>query len=151
MPHDFKTHPELHPSQLDLYYWESPHKQIFEDFRAKCVKVHDGDTITVRWNERDFDFPIRFVDINAPELSEEGGDEAKEFLRTRIEGEEIDIEIDRNHRVDKYGRLLGRIRHRGLDMGEMLIATGHAKPFEQKDEGKIPPLNKIFSVAAWQI
>lgn len=149
MSFDFQKFPELRNEQIPFYYWESPHKQIFEDFTATCITVHDGDTITVQWSERDFPFPIRFAIINAPELNEEGGQEAKEFLRTRIEGEEVTIAVDPSNRVDKYGRLLGRVSHRGLDMGEMMMATGHAKPLAQKNEGRFPPLEKVFS-NPWQ-
>lgn len=150
MAFDFVANPELRDSQLDLYYWESPHKQIFENFTAHCVKVHDGDTITLRWQERDFDFPLRFAEINTKELNE-GGDEAREFLRTRIENEEVDIEINKKNRVDKYGRLLGKVRHRGLDMGETMISMGLATPISQKGEGQFPALAKLFQVKEWQI
>lgn len=151
MTFDFIAHPELRDEQLIFYYWESPHKQIFEDFFATCVKVHDGDTITVQWDERDFNFPIRFAEINAPELNEAGGTEAKEWLRKRIEGEEVYIEINKKNRIDKYGRLLGRVHHNGLDLSEALMAVGHAKLISQKNEGKFPPLTKIFGVKEWQI
>ncbi len=72
MAHDFVRFPELRNSQLDFYYWESPHKQIFEDFIATVVKVTDGDTIRVETDFRDFDFPVRFLDIAAPELRKKG-------------------------------------------------------------------------------
>ena len=37
MVHDFKAFPELTNSQMDLYYWDSPHKQITDDFDAVVV------------------------------------------------------------------------------------------------------------------
>ena len=39
MAHDFKLFPELTNAQMDLYYFESPHRQITEDFIGKVVKV----------------------------------------------------------------------------------------------------------------
>ncbi len=150
MAHDFVNFPELRDDQLDFYYWESPHRQIFEDFSATCVKVHDGDTITLRWQERDFDFPLRFAEINANELSE-GGEEARDFLKSLIENEEVDITIDRNNRVDKWGRLLGKVSHSGIDLGELLINEGHAQSFDQRNEGKIPNINKTLDLQQWQI
>ena len=48
MVHDFNRFPELTTSQMAESYFESPHKQVSGDFRATVVKVHDGDTITVR-------------------------------------------------------------------------------------------------------
>lgn len=141
MAHDFKNFPELTNSQMELYYFESPHKQIVGDIRVNVVKVHDGDTITVRWDERDFDFPVRFIDTNAPELSEEGGHEVQQWLEGILLGEEIDIEINSANRVDKWGRLLGRIIHRGIDINEESVRSGRATLFEDRDEGKIPNIN----------
>jgi len=80
MAHDFKRFPELTNRQMNLYYFESPHKQITQDFVAKVVKVTDGDTIRVKWEDRDFDFPIRFIDIAAPELDEIGGAKKPELV-----------------------------------------------------------------------
>lgn len=141
MAHDFKNFPELTNSQMELYYFESPHKQIVGDIRVNVVKVHDGDTITVRWDERDFDFPVRFIDTNAPELSEEGGHEVQQWLEGILLGEEIDVEINSANRVDKWGRLLGRIIHRGIDINEESVRSGRATLFEDRDEGKIPNIN----------
>jgi len=149
MAHDFKRFPELTNSQLDIYYFESPHKQIFEDFRCEVIKVHDGDTITVRWFERDFDFPIRLLGIDAPELSEEKGAESKYWLESLILNKKVDIEIDPKNRVEKYGRLLGNIIFNGINLGEEEVNLGKAKPFAQRTEGKIPELNKELRISQW--
>ena len=79
-PHDFKRFPELTNAQMGLYYFESPHKQIFSNFVANVVGVHDGDTIRVLWRERDFTFPVRFMNIAAPELGERGGEDSQRRL-----------------------------------------------------------------------
>ena len=148
MSWDFETRPELPNSMLDFYYFQSPHKQIFEDFRAKVVKVVDGDTIRVEVNFRDFDFPVRFLDINAPEMSE-GGGEAKEWLRNLIENAEIDILMNKKNRVGKYGRLLGKILFRGINIGNQMKRDGRATAFNQRNEGKIPNINKELSIKKW--
>jgi len=121
MEHNFKQFPELTNSQMQLYYFESPHKQILEGFNAKVVGVHDGDTIRVKWTERDFDFPIRFSNILAAEMNEEGGKESQSWLESQILGEEVEIVINKKNRVGKWGRLLGQVRHKGFDMGELSI------------------------------
>ena len=100
--HDFERFPELSKSQLETLGFLSPHKQITEDFFGEVVKVSDGDTIRMVVEFRDFDFPVRLLDIDAPELNE-GGDVAKMWLKGRIEGEEVMVVIDRNNRVGKYG------------------------------------------------
>ena len=145
MAHDFKQFPELTNSQMDFYYFESPHKQIFENFFAKVIRVTDGDTIQVTMEERDFDFPIRFLDINAPEMNEERGKEVKDWLRIRIENQEVEILINPKNRVDKWGRLLGRIFHRGMDTAKEMRDLGLVTSFEARNEGKIPNVNKELS------
>ena len=148
MAHDFKNFPELTNSQMQVYYFESPHKQIIEDFRAKVIKVTDGDTVRVRTTFRDFDFPIRFLDTNAPEMSE-GGQESKNWLKQKIENEEVDILINANNRVGKYGRLLGIIIAGGMNINEESIRMGMATPFDQRNEGAIPNLNKELVIEKW--
>lgn len=143
MPHDFNRFPELTNSQMNVYYFESPHKQILEDFRATVVKVHDGDTITLRTDFRDFDFPLRFLNTNAPEMSE-GGQEAKSWLEDKILNEEVEILIDKNQRVGKWGRLLGQVFHRGMNVNEESIRAGKATSFDDREEGMLPDLNKML-------
>ncbi len=121
MTHDFKRFPELTNNQMGLYYFQSPHQQIAEDFDAKVVKVSDGDTIRVITSFRDFDFPIRFSNIYAAELDEEGGRESQSWLESQILGEEIEIRVNAKKRVEKWGRLLGQVIHKGFDMGELSI------------------------------
>lgn len=137
MAHDFRKFPELTNAQLDFYYFESPHKQIFESFRAKVIKVTDGDTIRLDWPERDFDFPLRFMDIQAPEMKDLGGLESQVWLADNILEQEVDIIINPDLRVDKWGRLLGKVNFKGMDMGEASISAGHAKPWAMRNDGII--------------
>ena len=137
MDHDFKAFPELTDSQMSQIYFESPHKQIFEDFSAEVVKVHDGDTITLRWRDRDFDFPLRFINIAAPELKEDGGPESKEWLESMLLGKEIDIKINPQNRVEKWGRLLGNVVLGGIDIGEMSVMNNQSVSWEQRNDGKV--------------
>jgi endonuclease YncB( thermonuclease family) len=141
--HDFKRFPELTNSQLETHYWDSPHKQITEDFRATVVKVTDGDTIRVETDFRDFSFPIRFLDIDSPEEDEVGGKESKDWLTDEILGQEVDIKITSN-RVDKFGRLLGHIVSGGLDMGEASLRLGFSNEFGRRKEGELPSLVEVF-------
>ena len=119
MAHDFKRFPELTNSQMAFYYFDSPHQQIREDFWARVVKVIDGDTIRVTCDFRDFDFPVRFSNIMAAELNEEGGKESQSWLEEQIVGEEVEIKVNKKNPVEKWGRLLGQVFHKGFDMGEL--------------------------------
>jgi len=140
MAHDFKLFPELTNRQMEIYYFDSPHKQITEDFRARVVKVTDGDTIRVKCDFRDFDFPIRILDIAAPELDEEGGIEAQKWLQSLILGEEVDIIMNPKIRVEKWGRLIGKVFFRGMDMSEESIREGHALKWEERAERSLPQI-----------
>jgi len=141
--HDYKNYPELTNAEIDEEGFSSPHVQYTEDFKATVIKVHDGDTITLQTEDRDFHFPLRFLNIDSPEMNN-GGEEARDFVKGLILDEEVEIKIDKNNRVGKYGRLLGKVISRGLDIGESEIRLGYAKPFGQKLEGEIPPTMKIF-------
>ncbi len=132
MAHDFKRFPELTNFQMDIYYWISPHRQITEGFTARVVRVKDGDTVQVTTDFRDFDFPVRLFQIDAPELKE-GGLESKEWLRKRIEGEEVYIQIDPKHRVGKFGRLIGDIMFGGQSMSAESLNQGMSQPFSRSE------------------
>lgn len=146
--HDFVKYPELSNSQMQVYQFSSPHKQITEDFMAEVVKVHDGDTITVNCDFRDFSFPVRLLDIDAREMSE-GGLEAREWLKERILGKEVSVLINPVMRVGKYGRLLGKVFCGGLDVGQEMLSLGLVKLFGSKSEGLVPDINKTFRLGLW--
>jgi endonuclease YncB( thermonuclease family) len=147
MVHNFEEFPELTNSQLQTEYFNSPHKQITEDFFAVVEEVTDGDTVKLNWDERDFIFPMRLAGVNTKELNE-GGESAKEWMKLQVEGEECLILIDKNNRVDKYGRLLGRLVNRGLDMSEALVNVGHATKFEDRNAGALFDTAKELNVDA---
>lgn len=149
MVHDFVRFPELTNSQMDIYYFESPHKQITEDFRATVVKVTDGDTVRLETDFRDFTFPLRFLDTNSPEKNELGFQQSKDWLEDQILDQDVDIVIDSNKRVGKFGRLLGRVMFRGLDIGQFSIDTGHSTPFDNRREGQLTDLNKELNTGKW--
>ncbi len=145
--HDFVSFPELSNAQLADFGFSSPHKQFTEDFFATVVKVHDGDTVTLSTPMRDFVFPLRLLNIDAKELSE-GGDEAKLWLSSRILNEHVMIVIDSNNRVGKYGRLLGRIFHQGLDVAEEMLNLGLVWSFDRRKEGPIPNIHQFYQEGA---
>jgi len=136
--HDFKNFPELTNQQMTLYYWDSPHRQITEDFRARVVKVTDGDTIRVMWDERDFDFPVRLSDISAPEIKEPGGIEGREWLKSRIIDEEVDIKINQWNRGSRWGRILGEVMWRGMSMNEEIVNAGKAVMWADRQDVLMP-------------
>ena len=83
------------------------------EFVCKCVKVYDGDTITVALEPFDscgfYKFRTRLSGIDTPEIKTKNADEksqgilARDFLRGLILGKIIKIKCGE---FDKYGRLL---------------------------------------------
>jgi len=141
--HDYKAYPELTNSEINIMGFSSPHPQITQDFEATVIKVHDGDTITLRVNFRDFDFPLRFLNIDAPELNE-GGEEATRWLKSRLLNKTVQIQIFPNNRVGKYGRLLGVVLLDGLNIGEEMIHLGLVADYGRKKEGEVSDIYKYI-------
>ena len=57
--------------------------------------------------------------------------------------------INRNNRVGKFGRLLGAVFFGGMNINKASIRAGKATPFERRNEGKIPNLNKELLIEKW--
>ena len=146
--HDYDKFPELTNREIEEFGFSSPHIQIVEDFDAVVIRVHDGDTITLRTNFRDFDFPLRFLGIDAPEMNA-GGKVARDWLRNRILGKTVKIIINVKNRVGKFGRLLGLVIQGGSDVGEEELRLGLVTTFENRREAELPNLDKMFSIKQW--
>lgn len=108
----------------EFHYW----------YRATVISNHDGDTITLEIDlgRRTYTVDsIRLLGINAPELSEPGGKEARDFLRCLCPAKtEVRIQTFKN-KNDKYGRWLGVVFLPGEDapisVNNLLVESGHAK------------------------
>ena len=136
MPHDFKRFPELTNSQMASYYFESPHKQIGENFIGKVVKVTDGDTIRIETDFRDFSFPIRFMDTDAPEMNTREGLQSQKWLENEILGQEVEILVNQQNRVDKWGRLLGEVLFQGQNYNKLSMILNYAVKFDDRFQNK---------------
>lgn len=145
MEHDFKKFPELTNEQMDLFYFESPHKQIVEDFEGVCVKVIDGDTIKVKWKERKDPVTIRLAEIQAPELTDENGIKSKKWLSEKVLNSFVELQIDPENRVEKYGRILARLFKEGVDINEESVLNGMSEYFDDWLE-KGEELNTMMSL-----
>jgi endonuclease YncB( thermonuclease family) len=66
---------------------------IQEQSEAYCVAVYDGDTITLSTNEE-----VRLIGIDAPELSEPGGDIARNYLACLVLNKSVSLLFPFFHR-----------------------------------------------------
>ncbi len=132
MSHNFKLFPELTNNQMAFYYFDSPHRQILEDFEGEVVKITDGDTIHVKWSEREKPIKVRLADIDAAEIDEKDGIKSRNWLEKQIMGKEVRVVINPGIRVEKWGRILGRIIHMGMDINQMSMDFGFSVPFAER-------------------
>lgn len=109
-------------------------------YQAEVLSVHDGDTMTLKidMGRRIFIIDsIRLYRINAPELSQAGGKEAREFLRmTCPKGSVVRVQTFKN-KEDKYGRWLGDVyidqpepytfKSKTVCINDLMVETGHSK------------------------
>lgn len=107
----------------------------------EILKVIDGDTVEVIV---DLGFSVyhktrvRLIGIDTPEIrtkdleEKERGLEALDFIVDYFKMMEHEEMVLESEKLDSFGRSLGRIIVGGVDIGEELLKTGHAKPYERK-------------------
>lgn len=92
-----------------------------EDWMGRVVAVHDGDTLLVmRYGQS---VSVRLDEIDAPELGQSYGGEAKQSLTELCLGLYADVHVQG---TDKYDRTLGRVRCGGTDVNAEQIRRGYA-------------------------
>ena len=93
---------------------------------VKCVKVSDGDTITVlQWNK---EYKVRLYGIDCPEKSQAYGKKAKQFTADKVFGKIVDVDIKD---TDRYGRLVGIVHCELFSLNEELLKNGYAWHYKQ--------------------
>lgn len=112
-------------------------------YKARVWEVHDGDTIKVDWDlgrRTTADEVIRFSRINAFELKDEGGPEARKFVADRIENKTVILKTELDTRgKTKYGgfdRFLAEVFYETEDgwinLNDELLEAGHAVMYKRK-------------------
>lgn len=87
----------------------------------RVTEVIDGDTFKTERGEA-----IRLLGVNAPEVTESGGDIAKHFLSLMILNKHVRLEKDVTER-DDFGRLLRYVFHDGTFINAEVIRAGCAE------------------------
>lgn len=93
-----------------------------EPFRTKVVGVHDGDSITV-YDGVNPQIKIRLSEIDAPELKQPYGKEAKAVLSGLIFGQAVTLTP---HGKDRYSRLLADVHFKDQRVNLQMVALGAA-------------------------
>ena len=84
-------------------------------------RVVDGDTVYLK-TEANNSVKVRLAFIDAPELNQPFGDDAKTFLK-KIEGKNVVIDVKSK---DRYGRHVAVLFHRNADINLLMIENGYA-------------------------
>lgn len=93
-------------------------------WRGTVSHVTDGDTLWVRPAGQGGDaVEIRIVDIDAPEICQAFGPQAKKALAARLLYQPV---LVRTRGFDDYGRRLAQLQHRNQDIGAWLVREGYA-------------------------
>jgi len=90
-------------------------------YSALVIGVHDGDTVTLNIDLGMYvqmrQQKIRLLGVNAPELNEPFGEEARNYLRGIVYGMRVRVSTrksqDSDDRKEKYGRWLGVLYTQG--------------------------------------
>lgn len=104
--------------------------RTFGPYPARCVSIHDGDTIRfdldLGFGIHALEFNCRVWGINAPELKTQAGKDALAYLKTLLApGDACQVT---SHGWDKYGgRYDGTVTlPGGNDLAAEMLAAGHA-------------------------
>ena len=127
-------------------------KSHFKRFKAKVIKVYDGDTVLALLpggrKEK-----VRFLGIDTPELHhpdrpvEEYAKEARDYVKKNIYKKECIFEYNDTEPRDKYGRLLCYVYYEGRLINAELIKKGLAYAYVMRPYSKSKELVMLENVA----
>lgn len=93
-----------------------------EIFRATISAIEDGDSVTVHDGQRDL--RVHLEGIDAPELSQPNGADAKAFLTTLAAGQRVIVRV--TGRAPAGGESFARLEVKGSDLSVTLLRSGMA-------------------------
>jgi len=111
-------------------------------YAARVTSVVDGDTLWVRRSGSGPGIEIRLQGIDAPEICQRWGPQARDALRQLLLARKVTV-TEIGH--DTYGRTLARLRVRGQDAAGWLVANGHA--WSSRFRGQAGPYAQLETAA----
>jgi len=94
---------------------------VFNAHAEEVAHITDGDSLIVTSGGREVQ--VRIADIDAPELDQPHGEQAKSALNALVSGREVRLDLISG---DAYRRIVARVFVDGRDVAEMLVRDGHA-------------------------
>ncbi|EAH8539914.1 thermonuclease family protein [Campylobacter upsaliensis] len=131
-------------------------KNLEKELTGKVSRVIDGDTIellakTSKTNPYNHiaKLKIRLYGIDAPELKQAYGKEAKEYLSALVLKQEVSLIIENK---DKYDRFVGTLFLKGQDINKEMVKNGYAHAYESFSKKYLAEQAdaKMFKLGLWQ-
>ena len=88
---------------------------------VSITKVIDGDSVIAKLGEKSV--RVRLAEIDAPEIGQPWGLNAKKALEAKVTGIRVNMEVID---VDRYDRLVARLNLDGRQINRELVGEGHA-------------------------
>lgn len=103
------------------------------DFEGVVTHVTDGDTLWIRPAGGGAPRQVRLQGIDAPEICQAYGARSRDALSGRALHQRVAVE---SRWRDDYQRHIGQVSLRGQDLGQWMVARGHAWSYRfRKDPG----------------
>ncbi|EAL3911034.1 thermonuclease [Campylobacter upsaliensis] len=131
-------------------------QNLEKELTGKVSRVIDGDTIELlakTSKENPYNhitkLKIRLYGIDAPELKQAYGKEAKEYLSALVLKQEVGLIIESK---DKYERIVGTIFLKGKDINKEMVKNGYAHAYESFSKKYLAEQAdaKMFKLGLWQ-
>lgn len=113
------------------------------DVTGKVVGIADGDTVTIL-DGLHRQYKVRLAGIDAPEKRQPFGQRSKQTLSDCAFGRSATVE---GNKVDRYGRLVGKVHVNGVDCNLRQVEQGLAWHYKQY-VGEQGPADRIQYDAA---
>lgn len=111
--------------------WLSSPAQATQAWLGRVEYVVDGDTVHVRSSSGGELYKIRLLGIDAPEICQSWGQQARRALDERLAGRQVTV---RSADKDDYQRLLATVWLDGQDVGAWMVTQGHAWSYRWRDQ-----------------
>lgn len=112
------------------------HNQEISKFSASVISCHDGDTCKVEVKGQTV--KIRLAGIDAPEIEQPEGVDAKKFLESKVLKKTIEFDC----KGKSYDRIVCLLKIDGLDINEEMVRNGYAFDYKKFSQGKYQTLMK---------
>ncbi len=91
--------------------------------QGKVTKVFDGDSLLFQPAGGGKPIELRLKDIDAPEICQPGGTEARDYLQEAVKDKPVRVETGP---ADSFGRTLAVLTVDDMNLNQRLVAEGHA-------------------------